>query len=737
MKSLLLIDANALVHRSFHALPAFTSKTGKPTGALYGLSNILLKILHQDPPDYIVAFFDRPEPTFRKEMYKEYKIHRPKAPDELISQIIEAHNLFEKFNIKTFEKPGFEADDLIGSASHKFKNEKNLKIIILTGDLDTLQLVENDKVVAETLKKGVSETIIYNETAVIEKYGISPKQLPDFKGLVGDPSDNISGVKGIGPKTASALIQEYNSLENFFEKFKKDGSKKSDTYQKIIDSKEIALLSKKLATIDIKTPLEIENLNELKYEKIPLEKVIKYFQEFGFESLIKRISNFNQPQKQTNGRVSKKPQSLFLEHQPVLSQKLADETEAPLAPILKEMEETGIKVDKKRLEEWERDLSEQTNDLTKKIYREAGQIFNINSPKQLLDILKKKFALKIKATNYDKLIAFRSIPIIDLVLKYRELFKLKSTYIEPLTVLSSASRRKDERIHPTFVQLKAATGRITCENPNLQNIPETIRDVFIADNGFKLVSFDYSQIELRILASLTEDKNMIEAFENSIDIHQLTASKIFNVPLESVNNGMRKIAKTLNFGIVYGMGARSFAQESGLSIAEAKKFISEYFKDFPAIKNWQRDIIEKARRDGCVKNLNGRVRYFPEIISSNPRFQSEAERMAVNFPIQSLAADIIKMAMVKIKEKLTGKNWWGDKAKMLLTIHDELVFEISAQSGLPPRTDTPQEYAPRKENNENLKEIIELIKNTMESIYKLKIPLRVNVGIGNNWRELK
>lgn len=287
MKTLILIDANSLIHRCFHALPPLTAKEGKPSGALYGLSSVLIKILREQKPDFIAAFFDRPEPTFRKEIFDEYKIHRPKAPNELVSQIIEAHNLIKAFGIKFFEIPGFEADDLIGSATEKFKNEPDLKIIILTGDLDSLQLVENDKVMAETFKKGVSETIIYNEEAVKERYcGLLPSQIADYKGLVGDPSDNIPGVAGIGPKTAGPLIKNYGNLENFLEK---GGVEKN--YEKIIKSKDIALLSKKLAVIRRDAPLSVDKLSELKYDGPSKENIENYFEKLGFKSLIQRINN--------------------------------------------------------------------------------------------------------------------------------------------------------------------------------------------------------------------------------------------------------------------------------------------------------------------------------------------------------------------------------------------------------------------------------------------------------------
>lgn len=729
MKKLLLIDANALIHRAFHAIPNLTAPDGRPSGALYGLANVLIKIFKEEHPEYAVAFFDRPEPTFRKEMYAEYKAHRPKAPDELISQIIEAHHLLDVFGVKTYEIPGFEGDDLIGTAAELFKHEKDVQVVILTGDLDALQLVEGNKVVVETLKQGITETITYDATAVEARYGILPSQLADYKGLVGDTSDNISGVKGVGPKTAATIIQDFGSLDNFFATIKASDAtdpvekaslstgqaKKLASYKKILDHEEIAMLSKHLATIRRDAPLDITSISELAYTAFPIETIVPYLKDFGFNSIVRRLAPEEAPEIKGKQPAIKGNQNQlsFLDTQTTLSKQLLDDVERPLVPILEEMKQWGIIIDRTRLAEKELLLNKDIDALTKELYREAGHVFNPNSPKQILELLQTTFKLKIKSTNIEKIEPFRStIPLVDLLLNYRELFKLKSTYLEPIKRMSE----EDTRIHPTFVQLKAATGRITCEHPNLQNIPPSIREIFVAPKGSKLVSLDYSQIELRILASLTEDPEMLRAFKDNADIHQITASKIYNVSADAVTPFMRKVAKTLNFGVIYGMGARAFAQQSGLSPKEAKTFIDEYFKDFSTIKHWQDDVLAKVRTQGFVENINGRVRPLPEITSFNKMLQSEAERMAINFPIQSVAADVIKSAMVKVKEHLSAQGLWGTDVKMLLTIHDELIFEIK--------------------DTERLPSIVEEIKNILESIYTLKVPLTVNVEIGDHWGEL-
>ena len=804
MRTLLLIDANALIHRSFHALPPFTNAEGMAVGALYGLANVLLKIAREEPPDYAAVLFDRPEPTFRKKMFKEYKAHRPPAPNDLISQIIEAHNLFQEFGIKIFEQPGLEADDLIGILSEKFKNEPDVKIMILTGDLDALQLVCGDKVVVKTLRKGISDTVIYNENAVKERYDLLPSQLVDYKSLVGDQSDNIPGVPGIGPKTASRLINKFGGLEDIFEKAEKDSGLVLTAEKKMLDKllayKEQVVLAKKLASIERQGDIGVK-LEDLAYQKPQFEKLKQYFQKLGFQSLIARLEKENQSEKpETSSEYSKynpnssdlfadsdensedshrsigfnfkdrlkvgeklnmpffdlgvaawlidpdlkdySPENLakkFLKKElsgeqeivrqlfPVLKkkseeyslEKIFQEIEMPLIPVLADMENAGIKIDKKVLEGLSLEINGEIKSLEEKIYQEAGERFNLNSPKQMLALLNRRFNLKLNSTAAEKLESLKEkLPLLGLILDYRENFKIKSTYIEPILRLTGA----DGRLRTTFNQTAAATGRLSSSEPNLQNIPQEskwsgrLRSAFVAEEGFQLASFDYSQLELRILASVSGDKKMQDAFKAGQDIHKLTAAQVFNVPLERVTVEMRRLGKTLNFGVVYGMGADAFSRGSGLKKEEARRFISEYFADFPQIKIWQEEVIRQAGTSGYVANLNGRRRWLFNIADFNQRVKAEAERIAVNMPIQGLGADIIKLAMIKTSEFLKTEKLIPDKARLLLSIHDELLFEIS--DGI-------------------LKETAAEIKKIMESVYSLTVPLVVDSAAGKNWRELR
>ncbi len=829
MKTLLLIDANALIHRAFHALPPMSGKDGKGVNALYGLSSILLKIWREERPDFAAALFDRPEPTFRKQEYAEYKSHRPKAADELIHQIIGSHELFDAFKIKTFELPGFEADDLIGTLSARFQKE-DLRVVILTGDLDALQLVVDGRVVVKTLKTGVSKTFVYDKEAVEERYGLPPEKLTDYKALVGDPSDNIPGVPGVGPKTATSLLLKYGSLEGIYENLDKEIKLK----EKFQNKKEDVFLYRKLSMIRKDAPVVIDELEKLATEDIA-ESVITYFENIGFESLKQRAEE--------NGRASSKPAKeaaaeLFplnippnnkkaltnKEVKDVVFLKLQDDPgsiarelaslktkagfnlkvfvkearkkgavlkepffdfgvgfwlldpdsknsdpavffkrflkqdftgsaadfanaylflkkeierrglskvfykiEMPLLPVLAEMEESGIAVYKSRLQSLLEKINKEVQSLQDKIHELAGHKININSPKQLSELIfeklkiglpkSKKTATGLKSTREEVLSELKGKhPIIDALLRYREIFKLKSTYIEPVLNLTG----EDGRLRTTYIQTGTATGRLSSQSPNLQNIPtgynlaQEFRSAFVAKDGFSLIAFDYSQIELRVLASVSEDEKMIQAFKAGEDIHALTAAAIFKVPKGGVTPEVRRLAKTLNFGIVYGMGVTAFAKNTGLKRDEAKQFIENYFKEFKQIKVWQEKTKEEARRVGFVKNENGRIRNVAALKFGAFRALSDAERVTTNMPIQSLGADIIKLAMITVSEKIKS-NFKNREVKMLLTIHDELLFEV---------------------RDDMIKEASELIKEIMCSVYKLKVPLAVNIKLGKNWGEL-
>lgn len=804
-KKLLLIDANALIHRAFHALPPLISSKGEPMGALYGLANTLLKILSDEKPDYVAAVFDTPEETFRKKEYKEYKAHRPKTPDELISQLIRAHKLFEQFGIPTMEKGGFEADDILGTLAKKFGGKKNLQIVILTGDLDTLQLVRGDKIIVLTPKKGVSEMVLYDERRVYDRFGLGPLKIPDYKGLVGDQSDNIPGVPGVGPKTASALLKKFGSLEKIIESKKETDDK---AVKKVLENKKLALLSKKLAIIDCNVDVNVE-LESLSFEKSNDNKLIEYFKDMGFKALVKRLGGNAETEKPPPGKdrqgalfsTGQKPQAAifikdvdaylnkpprfldstetkvalewkpfikklnqagitvkdpifdikiaawlldpdkeekelddFIKRSPLeevyiaLSQKIRENgleqifynIEMPLIRILAEMERWGVGVDLKRIRDMTKKIDAELERLIKKIYREADTIFNINSPKQVGDILFEKIGLKRPKTktatgqyrtSEKVLVSLKGEhPVVQLLLDYRELFKMKSTYLVPLVDVA-----KEERVHTTFLQTSTATGRLASKDPNLQNIPKNtkwateLRKAFRADDGWSLLSFDYSQLELRLLAHISGEPKLQNAFRKGQDIHSLTASSVFGVPLKKVSPKERGVAKTLNFGIIYGMGARAFSETSGLSLQESKKFIDEYFLDFPRVKKWQEKTVKEARARGFVTNLNGRRRLF----SGKPQM----ERAIINMPIQSLEADIIKTGMIKVFDALKGRGWLGEKAKLILSIHDELLLEVD--DGI-------------------LKGVVPLLKNILENeVFSLSVPLVVDVSAGKSWGEMR
>ena len=731
-KVLLLIDGNALLHRAFHALPELTDPKGRLVNAVYGFSSILLKVLNELEPQFVVATFDMAAPTFRHEEFKEYKAHRIKAPQELYDQLPLIKNVLESFKIPIFERAGYEADDLIGTISKNLEVKKeNLKVIIATGDLDTLQLVDENTFVY-TLRKSIKDTVIYDKKAVKDRYGIDPCQVVDFKGLKGDASDNIPGVPGVGEKTASSLIKEHGSLENLYKKInlEKIQGKLKD---RLAENQEMAFFSKKLATIKLNVPLEFD-LKKCAWQNYDRNEIEKLFIELGFASLLRRLPGSDR----NIVSIAKKESLPFGEpailttvkkwyQDKIFSQKIY-EMEKNLIPAVDHMHKTGIKTDKARLAMLSKRIVKKLEALEKKIFKLSKKSFNISSPQQLSDILFNDLNIKqnslrktpggvvsTAASELDKIKDFH--PIISFILEHRELMKLKTTYTDALPVLINF---KTGRIHTSFNQLGASTGRFSSHNPNLQNIPvrtgigREIRKAFVAEEGFCLASFDYSQVELRIAASLAQDKKMISIFEEGRDIHQATAAEVNNVALDEVTSEMRYQAKALNFGVLYGMSIQGFAESAGVSRDDAKKFIKEYMADFQGIAFYIRNIKEHERQFGFVETLWGRKRFLPNINAGDWRLKQAAERMAVNMPIQGTAADIIKMAMVDIYEKLIKGN--ENVLRMVLQVHDELLFEI--------KQNKVEYYLP-------------LIKDIMEHVVELAVPLRVNAAIGENWKDME
>lgn len=788
-KRLVLLDAHAILHRAYHALPDFTSDKGEPTGALYGLSAMLLKIISDLKPDYLVACYDLPEPTYRHEVYEDYKAGRPKTDDELIAQMDRSRDIFKSFNIPIYEKAGFEADDILGTIVEQVKGKKDIETIIASGDMDTMQLVNGTKVRVYTLKKGIKETIIYDEKGVEERFGFSPKLLIDYKGLRGDPSDNIPGVAGIGEKTATILIQKFGAVEDIYKTLKKDKKKfeKADIKPRIVnileENEEEAQFSKMLATIRLDVPIKFEVPKETWEKELETEKVLDLFKELGFRTLSQRVrdtfgvssgnndeasprsdlglgskeveiseieikkvaiavwllkSGITNPELEdilqfANTDSFEKAKTIILsEIKKQKLEKVYEEIELPLISVVEKMKETGIKIDAKYLKKLSDDYHKKLSSIEKKIYKHAGTEFNINSPKQLGEVLfdklglapknQKKTGTGARSTRESELEKMKDMhPIIKEIFAYRELQKLLSTYIDNIPQLLD----KDGRLHATFLQAGTTTGRMASQNPNLQNIPirtelgRKIRNAFVASEGFKLVAFDYSQIELRVAAFLSRDEKLIENFKEGGDIHAKVASEVFDVPIDMVDSEMRREAKVINFGIQYGMGVNALKENLGTTRAEAQKYLNEYFKLFSGLAHYLHEIKADAAREGFTKTYFGRKRYFEGINSRIPYIKAMAERMAINAPIQGTQSDIIKIAMSRIDEYLTKENISED-ARLLLQVHDELVYEIK---------------------DDKVEEISKEIKNIMESVIKPKeiygIELKVDASVGINWGEMK
>ncbi len=877
-KILVLIDGNALIHRAYHALPPLTTKSGEVVNAVYGYAMTLLSVLEKWKPEYIAASFDLVGPTFRDDLYEAYKATRQKAPDDLYAQIPRVKEVTQAFNIPIYEKAGFEADDCVGAIA-KQAAKLGVEVIIVTGDNDALQLVD-DHIKVFSIRKGIKDLVLYDEKAVEEKYGFRPENIPDYKGLAGDASDNIPGVSGIGAKTATDLLKRFGTLENIYEHLP---DIKESVRKKLEADKKKAFLSKKLGTIDTHAPVRLD-LPACVSKDFDRDAAAKLFQEFGFYSLIKRISTGNRQQATGNAEKAKKGKKTrakkietkedlekflgesasvamyvtqsqgtlfgagieavylavvagderviawneqaktllrgFLEDEKrkkivydgkallhlfkkegiamrgiafdvmiaaylldsggdvefdhlvlvecgeetvtMPAQKLLmlcgiydarmdavsktqeqgrtlrhifEHIEMPLIPVLFEMENNGIFLNTRTFQALSDELTEELASLEQDIYKFSGREFNINSPKQLSEILfqdlkipmanikKTKTGISTASTELQKLQAY---PIVAKIESYRELFKLKTTYLDALPALVD----RDSRLHTTFHQTVAATGRLSSSDPNLQNIParnswsERIRGAFEAGEGHVFVGADYSQIELRVMAHLSGDKALVKAFQRGEDVHTTTASVVYKVKPEDVTSDMRRQAKVFNFGIMYGMGSFGLSQAAQIEQKTAAQFIAAYFKKFAGVAKFIEEMKEGARTNGYVETELGRRRYTPEITSGNVQVARAAERMAINMPIQGLAADIMKLAMLKAHELVNDFN--NDvrppashseafQARMVLQIHDELIFEVAESRA--------EEFAAQ-------------LKETMESAYTLNVPLAVETAIGKNWGEI-
>ena len=849
-KRLFLIDGNSLINRAFYALPPLTNAAGQPTNAVYGLTNMLLRLMEDYSPDQILVAFDLSGPTFRHEQFEEYKAHRTGMPDDLRSQIPVMKELLDKMGIRRIELQGYEADDLLGTAAKQGERE-GCKVFVVTGDRDAFQLISPQTAVLFT-KRGITETELVDEEKLLKDYGVTPSQVIDLKGLMGDSSDNIPGVPGIGEKTALKLLASYKSIEGVYANL---GELKGKLKENLTNYERQAYLSKELATIRTDAPLEIDLSERAEMDR---EAVLEMFQHLGFKSLVERLAApgdapvqtpaswdtaFTQadqsswaafqaelkaaeeaylyysvqhrqlfallkdnvwglseklvqehlPELKTelqgkkvsaaNGKEvlhllgaegsdlisfdlelalycldpekrweidavchsfnlppagidEKDPQlgpvylRVFKKAAPLVEQELKEqelwslytELELPLVTALAEMEANGILVSPKKLEEISSDLEATLARLTEEIYAEAGEEFNINSPKQLGVILFDKLGLPVlkrtktgPSTSADVLEELSEHKIVASVLEYRQVAKLKSTYTDSLADLISP---ETGRIHTTFNQTVTATGRLSSTHPNLQNIPvrteegRRIREAFTAPEGCYLLMADYSQIELRLLAHLSGDQVLSEAFRSGKDIHTQTAAEVFGLSLDEVSPEQRNAAKAINFGIIYGISSFVLAKGINLTRAQAQEYIDSYFLRYPMVKAYLDGLVEQGKQQGYVTTLAGRRRYLPNLRSRNFALRNFAARTAMNTPIQGSAADIIKLAMLRVRSALQEA---GLKTRLLLQVHDELVLE------------TPKE---------ELETAAALVKREMENVYPLDVPLLVEVSYGLNWRDV-
>lgn len=802
-KRLVLLDSHAIIHRAYHALPEFATTSGEPTGALFGLSTMLIKLIEDLSPDYIVACFDLPQPTHRHEAYEAYKGTRKKIDENLITQIDRAKEIFAVWGIPLYACPGFEADDLLGTIVDHLKKDKSIEIVIASGDMDTMQLVDGKKVQVYTLRKGIKDTILYDEAGVQERFGFAPELLPDYKGLRGDPSDNIIGVKGIGEKTATLLIQTFGTIEKIYKALKKKPASPTggDEYKKagiterikdlLLENEEEALFSKTLATIRRDAPIDF-TLPKNWRENIDMEKLTELYKMLEFRTMTERVkmllkknsvgegdqnllgvgarriltgkaddilvarpeavqedrelelalwvvdSNLTSPTMEDvfnftkTEDVEKAWKVIDAELDKRNERKVFEDIERPLLPVIEAMNAHGVKIDKKELKRLSETYHIELAKLEKKIWQMSGEEFNINSPKILGEILFQKLNLGERrqkktstgnfSTKESELEKLRDKhPIIAEILDYRELQKLLSTYIDSLPKLLG----EDSRLHPTFLQAGTTTGRMGCMNPNLQNIPvksdlgRAIRNAFIAEKGFLLLSLDYSQIELRIAAILSKDKKLIDIFKNGEDVHTGVAARMFKIPVDKVDKEMRRKAKTINFGVLFGMGVSALKNNLKTDRAEAQEFYNNYFQTFNGLAGYLDKVKADAERKGYTETMFGRRRYFAGFKSPLPFIRASAERMAINAPIQGTEADIVKISMKRVDEFLKKRGWQND-VRLVLQVHDEIVYEV--------RDDLVEEAS---------KEIKKIMEAVIPKEQTLGVPIVSESAAGKNWGEMK
>lgn len=704
MKRLVLIDGNALLHRAYHATPPFTTSKGELVNAVYGFSSMLLRSLNELKPDFLAITWDEKGPTFRHQVYTQYKATRGPADEGLSSQYERVYQVSKAFNIPEFRLAGYEADDLIATLAMQAKFEfriSNFEIIIVTGDRDIMQLIDKHIKVLMP-KKTLQDVGLYGEEEFVIRYGFAPKQLVDYKALAGDASDNIPGVNGIGDVTATKLIHQFGTIEKIY--LPKNLKTLPERMQTLLaEGAESAVISKKLATLELDAPIKL-NLAACRVHDFDSGKVKQIFEELEFKSLIARIPGGES----TTGDKS------------TTSTTVTTDLDLAVQPVLQKMTKTGVLIDLKFLKKLGKQLKVRLTKLEKDIYSKVGHQFNINSPKQLQVVLFDELNLPVfkktktgRSTDEETLRELSvAHPVIPLLLEYRQLFKLVSTYIDALP----KSVGKDGRIHSTFNVEGAATGRVSSQDPNLQNIPikgtlgGEIRKAFIAPKGKILLAADYSQIELRIMADLADDPNLKQAFQQGLDIHTATASKVFQVPINQVSKQQRNVGKTMNFATLYGQGPHALSRQLGVEYEVARQYIAEYFEQFPKVREWMEKTLAFGYENGYVESLWGRKRYMPELKASNRMIKSAGERAAINHPVQSTAADMIKKAMKEIDKALRGT------CTLILQVHDELLFECIPQS---------------------VSEVGKMVREKMENALKLSIPVVVDLKVGKNWAEMK